>query len=80
MSQNNLRYGALSYNELYEKHKDSLAKELSEIYDFLKEANNLEELYVRSALIKVPAYMNVRIGGEYYYFKDDEWYIDDMPF
>ena len=80
MSQNSLRYGALSYNELYEKHRDSLARELNEIYDFLKEANTFEELCVRSALIKVPEYMNVRVGGEYYYFKKGTWYEDEMPF
>jgi len=73
-------YDSMSYSQILKKQKHYLAKELNKIYDFLKEANNLEELYVRSALVKVPAYMNVKVNGEYYYFKDGKWYKDEMPF
>ena len=51
---NSIEDTIVSYNQVPKERKYTLAEELNRTYDFLKEANNLEELCVRSALVKVP--------------------------
>ena len=80
MSQSDHVYDSMSYAQIIKKHRRYLTRKLKGIEDFLQEATNLEELYVRTALIKVPDYMSVIVNGEYYYFKNGTWYEDEIPF
>jgi len=56
-----------------------LPKPDKEIVHFLEEAQNFEELELRTALVKVPDFTFVQVSGfEYFYFKG-EW-LHDLPF
>ena len=60
--------------------KSDSFKELKEIEKFLQESNTLEELHLRTALIKVPNYMYAVINNECYYFLNGKWHEDHIPF
>ena len=51
-------------------------KELEEIENFLQEADTLEELFLRTVLIKVPNYTYAIINNQGYYFRQGKWHED----
>jgi len=60
----------LAYEYAYQ-----FGKRLRETVDFLEQAENIEELYTRTALIPVDNFTTVTIGQQQYMYKEGKWHL-----